>query len=395
MRLNAVKRRRQQGSTSPVGRRTRGAQAGPVVIVHSSDEMYGADRILIEVALALRDEVGLEVEVWLPATTGDRLLSAELERRGFPVAHLPLPILRRANLSLPGLVELVRAGCSTLVALRRRRPAAIYLMTSACLPVAPLGRLAGTAQVLVHLQERWSGAEARVLRVLARFCRGAIAISSSVAQASQLKHPPVEVVANGVSLPADTTESVAASSPRPRYLVASRWNSWKGHGTLVRAWEAAGCPGSLVVLGAAPDNGRGVDVPALIREVVSRPESIDVVGQVESIGPYLDWADAMILPSDQPEPFGLVIIEAFGRGRPVIASRGGGPAEIITDGVDGWLYELGSVAALAELLGNLEPDALERAGDRARQSYLEHYTPENYRNRIAEVVRRQWNVRAS
>ena len=42
-------------------------QRDTVLVVHSSDEMYGADRILLEVVTALRDLAGLRVQVWLPA----------------------------------------------------------------------------------------------------------------------------------------------------------------------------------------------------------------------------------------------------------------------------------------------------------------------------------------
>lgn len=362
-----------------------------VLVVHSSDEMYGADRILLEVVTALRDLAGLRVQVWLPAGVGDGALTAELELRGFAVEHRPLPVLRRANLSVRGLAELARVGWATGRLLRRHRFGAVYLMTSACLPVAPLARLAGTRRVLVHLQEMWSGIDRIVLRGLASFCSSAIAISEPVAEASGLRRrPPVDVVENGVSLPAETADPVTIPGPSPRYLVASRWNAWKGHETLLRAWDLAGCPGTLVVVGAPPPVGAGVDVPALVGDLVSRPETVDVVGQVASIGPYLAGVDALILPSDQPEPFGLVIIEAFGRSRPVIASRGGGPLHIVTDGVDGWFFDIGSASALAELLRGLDPSALDEAGERARQTYLDRYTPESYRQRIAATVRNRW-----
>lgn len=370
-----------------------------VLVVHSSDEMYGADRILLEVVTALRDVAGLRVQVWLPAGVGDGPLSAELVARGFAVEQVPLPILRRANLSVRGMAELTRVGWTTLRRLRERRFPAVYLMTSACLPVAPLARLARARSVVVHLQEMWSGPERLVLRGLALFCSAAIAISAPVARASRLRrHPPVTVVENGVTLPPapesaeDAGAAVRTPAPadHPSYVVASRWNAWKGHETLLRAWDLAGCPGGLVVLGAPPPVGAGVDVPDLVRRLVARPETVQVVGQVDSIGAYLAAADALILPSDQPEPFGLVVIEAFGRGRPAIVSRGGGPLDIVTDGVDGWLFELGSADALAELLRDLDRNTLRAAGARARDTYLTRYTPESYRARIAAAVTGRW-----
>ncbi|OYV38830.1 MAG: hypothetical protein B7Z81_04085 [Acidocella sp. 20-61-6] len=61
----------------------------------------------------------------------------------------------------------------------------------------------------------------------------------------------------------------------------------------------------------------------------------------------VDWC---IVPSVWWEIFCLVITEAWSYGRPVIASNAGGPAERITDGVDGLLFELGDARALAETM---------------------------------------------
>ena len=373
----------------PAGRR-RHRRPDSVLVIHSSDEMYGADRILLEVVTTLRDLDGLAVEVWLPSDTGTGALSAVLAERGFVTRRMPLPVLRRANLSPRGMLQLARTGWTTFRSLRRARAPFVYLMTSACLPVAPIARLAGADHVVVHLQEMWSRSDRRILSLPAAFCTAAIAISPSVADASGLRRPPVTVVENGVSLPAQQDDEPGSPhrpvSDPPCYLVASRWNAWKGHRTLLTAWELAGCPGTLLVAGGPPPAGAAVDVPVLVDELVSRPETVRVVGEVDSIAPLLDQADALVLPSDRPEPFGLVLIEAFGQRTPVVASRGGGPSGIVTPGVDGWLFDRGSAAALADLFRSLDRRALQAAGHRAELTYRQRYTPESYRSRLSTAL---------
>lgn len=49
-------------------------------------------------------------------------------------------------------------------------------------------------------------------------------------------------------------------------------------------------------------------------------------------------ADLFLCPSPY-EPFGLVIVEAFASATPVVATCHGGPAEIVTPGVDGYLAD--------------------------------------------------------
>lgn len=68
-------------------------------------------------------------------------------------------------------------------------------------------------------------------------------------------------------------------------------------------------------------------------------------------------ADAFIFPS-RTETLGLVLLEAMAAGCPVIAARSGGIPDIVTDGVNGYLFnpkdENGSIAATISLLENRE-----------------------------------------
>ena len=51
------------------------------------------------------------------------------------------------------------------------------------------------------------------------------------------------------------------------------------------------------------------------------------------------------------EPFSLAMLEALAAGVPVLAADSGGAADVISDGVNGWLYPTGNAAALAGRLG--------------------------------------------
>ena len=64
--------------------------------------------------------------------------------------------------------------------------------------------------------------------------------------------------------------------------------------------------------------------------------------------------DAVIVPSQWLETGPLVVLEAFAAGVPVVGSRLGGIAELVTDGVDGVLVDPpGSVAAWGAALRRL------------------------------------------
>ncbi|PMC36635.1 glycosyltransferase [Bacillus sp. UMB0899] len=70
--------------------------------------------------------------------------------------------------------------------------------------------------------------------------------------------------------------------------------------------------------------------------------------------PWAEVSDASILLlSSDYEGFGLVLVEALGRGVPVISTNCEGPDEIIQDGVNGWTYQRGNSEELATILQSI------------------------------------------
>ena len=70
----------------------------------------------------------------------------------------------------------------------------------------------------------------------------------------------------------------------------------------------------------------------------------------------LDRCDVLVVPSTWPEVFGIVILEAFAHGKPVIASCVGGIPEIVHDGRTGFLLPPEDHRAWSALIRSLEAD---------------------------------------
>jgi glycosyltransferase involved in cell wall biosynthesis len=123
------------------------------------------------------------------------------------------------------------------------------------------------------------------------------------------------------------------------------------------------------------------DVPGV--EHVESAEPSEVVAAI-------DGARALVLPS-WPEGLGRVVLEAFARGRTVVATDAGGIPDIVTDGVDGLLVPRADTQALvAALTRVLEDDELAaRLGAAAKQAYAAwHQTPGDFAARYRELVDR-------
>ena len=107
-------------------------------------------------------------------------------------------------------------------------------------------------------------------------------------------------------------------------------------------------------------------------------------------------AAVLIFPSEWYETFGLVAIEAFACGLPVIAADIGAPQEIIQHQHNGLHFKPGDVADLRRQLrwAMEHPDALNQMRQNARRTFEENYTAEWNYKMLMEIYRQAMLVRA-
>jgi len=111
-------------------------------------------------------------------------------------------------------------------------------------------------------------------------------------------------------------------------------------------------------------------------------------------GPFLsDLADArgragIALNFSHSESFSLTCLEASASGLAVIATRCGGPEEIVEDGVTGLLVPVGDIAAMADAMAGLlgDPDRATTMGEAARYLVAERFSPTTIRSSLVELL---------
>ncbi len=133
-----------------------------------------------------------------------------------------------------------------------------------------------------------------------------------------------------------------------RLVYLGRLDSIKGIEVLCTAFERAVALRPGLRLDVA---GTGVLLESLRAQYRQLPEIV-FHGQVEGArkSDLLATADALVVPTVAQEAFGIVIVEAFAHGTPVLASAIGGIPELVREGETGFLVEPGNVARLTEKL---------------------------------------------
>ena len=275
----------------------------------------------------------------------------------------------------------IRAGI--VLGLARLAPAARIVHVRDCLPAGPL--------------------TTATMRLIAATATTVVANSRYTAESMRSVAPnaPLEVVHNPVDLarwdPALIDRDAArarlgrAGSRRVLLGVVAQLSPWKGQDTAIEALELAcraGVDAHLLLIGSAKFVARATRFDneayvARLRTLIAEAgleDRVSWLGERDDVVELVGALDILLLPSRE-EPFGRAVIEAMALEVPVLATSVGGPAEIITDGREGYLLAPGAPAPWAEAIRRIAEDPehareLGRAGrERVRQAFsLEHHT---------------------
>ncbi len=166
---------------------------------------------------------------------------------------------------------------------------------------------------------------------------------------------------------------------RTGFLFVGRLSPEKGVTVLAQAW--ADCPGlALRVAGAGPSASE-----------LAVPTDITMLGALPPVSVQREMraALALVMPSIWYENFPRTLVEAFGAGLPVIASRLGAMAELVEHGVTGLLFEPGDARDLAEQVrwAAGHPARMAEMGANARARFDALYTPDVNYARLVEIYR--------
>ncbi len=226
------------------------------------------------------------------------------------------------------------------------------------------------------------------LKRLAGKCRTVIANSESVAANARSLLPdtlPIITIYNvidpekfrheGNTLDLD---NLAGLPPPPagtvRVGLIATFARWKGHETFLRAISEFP-PNREVrfyVIGGpiyeTPGSQWNVEALKKLAGELGVADRVSFTGFVEDAAAAIRTLDIVVHASTEPEPFGLVIIQAMACGRPIISSALGGACELIEPEVDGITFPAGDSKELAAAIERLvnDPELRARLGRAGR-----------------------------
>ncbi len=130
-------------------------------------------------------------------------------------------------------------------------------------------------------------------------------------------------------------------------------------------------PARLMLIGDGPDRSHAEQL-ALRYNIQDR---IHFLGKQDDVHELLPLADLLLMPS-QMESFGLAALEGMSCSVPAIATRVGGVPELVEDGVNGLLFNIGDVDAMAEAAIALlkDTDRHQAMSQAARRTAVERFS---------------------
>lgn len=184
-------------------------------------------------------------------------------------------------------------------------------------------------------------------------------------------------------------DKIASSLLAPRndnndklnFLFLGQVEEYKGILDLITAFKSLKQDFALRVVG----DGKALGQAKKLAESDSQITFYGRLSQAELEQKIWPEIDLLINPSRTPESFGMVVLEAFSQGIPVLASNIGALPELVIENQTGWLFEPGNIDDLAAKLNYITTSFCRTEAMRLHcQSVAKQYNLDNYLNQLLE-----------
>lgn len=380
-----------------------------ILFIHQSAELYGSDKTILMFISNLDKQKYLPIVI-LPF---DGPLKRELEKNNIKVVIAPVLKLYRKMFTPKGVLNFFKEykdGLRILKELHEKYNFEIVYSHTLASLIGIVFANKFKIKHLWHVQEIIAKPEIfnkGFIKLLSLKCNDVAVYDSRTTMEFWIKDNPElakksEFVCNGLDVSAKPEpDPVSIQNIRNQYYkvqpgelvvaLVGRINSWKGQPLLLEAFHSIAEKHQntkLVFIGAAPPNQEffEIDLKAKIAEY-KLEDRVLIIPFQENIYSFWDAIDIAVVPSTEPEPFGMVAIEAMIARKPVVAANHGGLTETVVHNHNGLLFEPNNAKALAEALEVLILDSDKRTlfGENGYHRTVEHFSLEKHMEKFETI----------
>lgn len=373
-----------------------------ILFIHQSAELYGSDKTILMFISSL-DKQKYKSIVVLPF---DGPLKREFEKNGIEVVIAPVLKLYRKMFTPTNILKFFKEykeGLKTLNKLHKKHNFNIVYSHTLAALIGIVFAKKNNIKHLWHVQEIIAKPvifNKGFVKLLSIKANDVAVYDSRTTMEFWIKNNPrlakkSEFVCNGLDVKQKPEPNIEKSLKiRNDYFkvnqnelviaLVGRINSWKGQQLLLEAFNKITQKYDnikLVYLGSAPPNQEffEIDLKNKISEY-GLNERVIIIPFQENIWPFWDSIDIAVVPSTEPEPFGMVAIEAMLSKKPVVAANHGGLTETVLHNHNGLLFEPNNAESLAISLEELINDEGKRKqfGENGYNRTIEHFSLEKH-----------------
>ncbi len=362
-----------------------------ILLIHQGYELYGSDKMFILTVKSIISFLpDLDINIIIPKK-GE--LYEELIKLTPRIEVKDFGILRKSDIKQLKLKILYQISFGVFTQIKLQNQYDIVYINSLVILDHLIASRFSKAKTVLHLHEIPSeGFTSTLFKRFISFSKAQlISISKAVETSFKSLDNKKTIILNGV--PDLHQEQIQEQTNVFKILLIGRINSWKGQLLLLKAIKRLKQEGNsafkATILGDVFENQQHYK-DTLVNYIKEHQleEVVEIKSFSKNVISYYQNTDIVVIPSIQPEPFGLVAVEAMSHKKTIIASAHGGLTEIVEDKKTGFLIPPNNEIELAEAISycSINKAKTYEMGERARDRYLKLFNEKTYLKKMAHYI---------
>lgn len=379
-----------------------------ILYLHAGAEMYGADKILLELTTGLNKDKFRPIVV-LP---NDGILREKLEENNIETYIVPYPILRRKYMNAKGMFSYIsnyRKQSDRIIELLKQKNIKIDIIHVNTMAVLEGIRLKKKLNVKLVWHVHEIILSPKIVATFLDYCVGKFsdvivtvsnAVSKNLIASHVVPSDKLHTIYNGIDsnkfCPKVKYDYLFKEWQVPKNSIRvgmiGRINSWKGQNDFLDAAVPLLSKYSnlyIFIVGSAFE-GQEWRVTKL-REKIAQLNDRDriVLSEFRNDNYAVEnFLDVLVLPSTSPDPLPTVVLEAMGCGKAIVGYSHGGITEMVKNGYNGLLATPNSVNDLREKINTcIVNNKFKELGSNSRRRLINNFSLKNFIHNFEQLYK--------